>query len=399
VTRSVFGLSAVLVAWLSGCDTPHSVQAPSAGNGANDNGGGVGGQAGGSGGAAGSWAGSGAGGGTSIADGGFHDPDTGCAVQKQDSRPIPTDIFIMLDKSISMNCPATDANCNNPTTSTPPTRWTAVTDGINNFVTNPANAGIGIGLSLFDYSADGGMCDPQNYVDSATRIVPLPAGGTAVLNRIKATQPGGVTPTLWALKGAILYVHNYMADHPDRTAAVVFVTDGIPNSPLCPSTIQLAAEAAKAAFQETPSIETYVVGMGATRTLDAIALSGSGDAHHYIDANDDADANGDTATKLRDLLKQVSHPITCDYPIPTTTTALNFDAVDVQTRVSGADPTINLKYVPSASACTSTPAWYYDAPPPAIPKKITLCPSACDPLKTIETATVQAVIGCQARIN
>jgi hypothetical protein len=331
------------------------------------------------------------GGGASVSDSGFQDPDAGCAVQKQESKPVPTDIFIMLDKSVSMNCPTTDAACNNPTTAVPPTRWTAVTEGIKAFATAPSNDGIGIGLGIFAPTGD--MCSPQTYATEATPIAPLPAGGTTVLNRIAATQPAGITPTLWSLQGAILYVQQYMAANPTKTAAIVYVTDGMPNSPKCPSTVQGAADVAKAAYDAKPSIETYVVGMGATATLDQIALAGSGGSTHYIDAN------GDTATKLRDLLKLVSHAITCDHPIPATTTALNFDAVDVQTRVSDTAPTTTLKYVTSAGACASTPAWYYDVLPPGTPTKITLCPSACDPLKGVDTASVQVVIGCAPRIN
>jgi hypothetical protein len=330
------------------------------------------------------------GGGASVTDGGFVDPDAACAAQRQDSRPMPTDIFIMLDKSISMNCPAADAACTQSNTPTPPTRWTAVIDAITAFAAAPANVGIGIGLGIFPSLT----CDPQVFASGATPIAPLPAGGTAVLNRIAATIPGGTTPTVPALQGAILYAKQYMQQNPGKTAAVVFVTDGMPND-VCtpPSSVQLAADAAKAGFDGTPSIETYVVGLGATAALDQIALAGSGGATHYFDAN-----GADAATKLRDILKLVSQPITCDYPIPTTTTALNYDAVDVQTRLSDTAPTINLKYVTSASACSSTPAWYYDRPPPGIPTKITLCPSACDPLKGVDTASVQAVIGCAPRI-
>jgi hypothetical protein len=389
VTRSIEGLSAALLVGLFGCETPHSVTG--AASGVVDDTEGAGG-------------GAGAGGPTFLRDGAaggarsqadaLLNPDVACVVQKQDSRPIPTDIFIMLDKSISMNCPATDATCDvSPSSTPPPTRWTAVTAGIGNFVKTDTNAGIGVGLSLFDYAADTSMCVPQNYVNSAIPIKALPAAGAAVLNRIAATRPGGVTPTLWALEGAIMYVRQYMAENPGKSAAVVFVTDGMPNSPLCPSTVQAAADVAQAAFLETPSIETYVVGMGATATLDQIALAGSGATRHYIDAN------GDPATALRDLLKLVSQPIACDYPIPTTSARLNYDAVDVQTRASVADPTITLKYVTSASDCTAAPAWYYDEPPPGTPTKITLCPSACDPLKGLTTATVQAVIGCAPRIN
>ena len=58
------------------------------------------------------------------------DPDAACAAQAQDTRAIPVDIFIMLDKSGSMDCPASDDDCERlPNGATPvhPTRWDAVT--------------------------------------------------------------------------------------------------------------------------------------------------------------------------------------------------------------------------------------------------------------------------------
>jgi hypothetical protein len=329
----------------------------------------------------------GSGGGATTTDAGFQDPDAACAAQQQDSKPIPTDIFIMLDKSISMNCAATDTACTQANTAVLPTRWSAVTDGIKAFATTPTNAGIGIGLSFF---ASNNMCDPQSYVTSATPIAPLPTGGTAVLNRITGTAPGGITPTVPALQGAILYAQKYMTENPGRSAAVVFVTDGMPNG--CSSTVQTAADAAKAGFDATPKVETYVLGLGAVDALDQIALAGSGDATHFVDAN------SDPATALRDLLKMVAHPLTCDYPIPKSSAALNLDAVDVQTRVNATAPTVNLKYVKSAAECSAQQAWYYDVPPPGTPTKITLCPTACDALKGSDTASLQVVIGCVARV-
>jgi hypothetical protein len=335
----------------------------------------------------------GGGGNVSTTDGGFIDPDASCAAQKQDSKPMPTDIFIMLDKSISMNCSAADAACKEASPAVPPTRWTSVTDAITAFAAAPTNVGIGIGLGIFPSNT----CDPQVFATGATPIAPIPAGGTAVLNRIAATIPGGTTPTVPALQGAILYAKQYMLQNPGKVAAVVFVTDGMPND-VCtpPSSVQLAADAAKAGFDGTPSIETYVVGLGATSALDQIALAGSGGATHYFDAN-----GADAATKLRDILKLVSKPLTCDYPIPTSTatSALDYRAVDVQTQVNATSPTTNLKYVKSIFECSAVPSWYYDVPPPGIPTKITLCPAACDPIKASDSATVQVVIGCVPRVN
>src|SRR4029077_10229116 len=77
-----------------------------------------------------------------------------CAAQASDSNAIPSDIFIMLDKSGSMNCPATDDACANPTMPyMQPTRWTAFTQAVNGFVSAPGSAGIGVGIGYF--SKDG----------------------------------------------------------------------------------------------------------------------------------------------------------------------------------------------------------------------------------------------------
>jgi hypothetical protein len=266
-----------------------------------------------------------------------------------------------------------------------------VTDGIGAFANNPANNGIGIGLSYFA-SNDTYMCDPQSYVSIATPIAPLPAGGTAVLNRIAITQPRGVTPTVPAIQGAILYTQQYLKDNPGRGAAVVLVTDGMPNQ--CNSDVPGAAAAAKAGYDGTPRVETYVLGLGATAALDDIALAGSGGVTHYVDAKTDP------ATALRDLLKLVAHPLTCDYAVPksSATVVLDYRTVDVQTQASDTSPPVFLKYVNAVADCSTVPSWYYDVHPPGTPTKLTLCPSACDPLKGSNTASVQVIIGCVPRI-
>jgi hypothetical protein len=297
-----------------------------------------------------------------------------------------------------MNCSVTDTACAAATTPMPPTRWAAVTDGIRAFATTPTNAGIGVGLSFFATN-DAFLCDPQSYVTTASPITPLPAGGTAILNRIAVTQPVGKTPTVPAIQGGILNVQKYMAENPGRSAALVLVTDGMPEG-CTNNTVQFAVDAAKAGYDGTtgsdgalaPRVETYVLGIGDVAALDQIALAGSGGLTHYVNANTDP------AVALRDLLKMVAHPLTCDYPVPKSTTTLDYKMVDVQTRLSDTAPTVNLKYVQSVADCSAVPSWYYDVPPPGTPTKITLCPTACDPLKGSDTASVQVVVGCVARV-
>src|SRR5262249_54462916 len=66
---------------------------------------------------------------------GLDDPDAACAAEARDSNKIAVDLFIMIDKSISMQCAASDTGCDNPPKMvTPPTRWTAVTDAVKSFL-------------------------------------------------------------------------------------------------------------------------------------------------------------------------------------------------------------------------------------------------------------------------
>jgi hypothetical protein len=86
--------------------------------------------------------------------------DAACANQVSDSSAIPSDIFIMLDKSGSMNCAAAENGCTNPPmTLVHPTRWEAVTTAINSFVSAPANANIGVGIQFFSLGGNNGQCN------------------------------------------------------------------------------------------------------------------------------------------------------------------------------------------------------------------------------------------------
>src|SRR5207302_331035 len=153
------------------------------------------------------------------------------------------------------------------------------------------------------------------------------ANAAAISNAMAMNMPGGNTPTVPALQGAIQYATTYTRNTPGRTAAVVFVSDGIPNG--CNSTVNAAAMAATAAFNAMPQIKTYVIGLGATASLDQIALAGSGGATHYFPAS-----CSNVATDLAAALKTISGTVSCDYVIPTT--AVDPTKVNVAVSVGGA---------------------------------------------------------------
>jgi hypothetical protein len=169
---------------------------------------------------------------------------------------------------------------------------------------------------------------------------------------------------------------------PGRTAAVLLVTDGVPNG--CQSTINAAAMVAQQAFAGTPPIKTYVVGLGNTAALDQIALAGSGNMTHYFPAT------GDVTGQLSAVLKEITGTITCKYTIPTTRT-IDPNLVNVQITV-GNGTTINIGRVMDATACGASGGWYYDNP--TTPTQIILCDQSCDPLKMTAGSTVQVLYGC-----
>jgi hypothetical protein len=308
-------------------------------------------------------------------------PDAACAQQAADSSAIPVDIFIMLDKSGSMDCPASDDMCEQAMrTIVHPTRWEAVTTAINGFVNAPSSAGIGVGLGFFT-ALNGNACAVGSYSTPNVPIAPLPGSAGAISMAIAGTAPSGTTPTVPALQGALAYAGTYTRSTPGRSAAVVFVTDGLPNG--CNSTIPVATMASTTAFGATPQIKTYVIGLGATASLDEIALAGSGGATHYFPAT------GDVAGQLGLALNTISGAITCDYTIPMSA-MVDRKNVNVQVTVGGGVQQ-RLGYVGSAAQCGSG-GWYYDNP--SAPTKITLCPQTCDPLKATKDSKVQILYGC-----
>jgi hypothetical protein len=289
-----------------------------------------------------------------------------------------------------MSCDVTDPPDCKGNNGTANPRIGAVRNAINNFVSSPASADIRVGLDPFP------PADPlaeQCGHDYATPDIPIVRAGDNVTTF--ATVLGGLTPHLntpteQALTGAYAYSKAYMASTPGRSVAVVLVTDGIPFACNNDQTGAVSAALAQAAFAGSPSIKTYVVGLGNVTILDAIALAGSGNVTHFIEANADA------TVKIQALLKMVTSTVTCDYKLPTGGAVLDYGEVNVRTRVGDAGFT-DLYNVANAAACGAKGGWFYDVtpnPPAVTPGKISLCPQSCDPLKAAQSSSLQVVIGC-----
>jgi len=189
------------------------------------------------------------------------DPDAACAQESRDSQLIAVDLFLMVDRSVSMGCAAAETGCDDPRkydVVVPPTRWAATGDAIAAFLNSPATVGIGAGVGFF--ALDGAdTCNATAYATPAAPIAALPGSATSILDAIKRTHPGNTTPSVPALQGAISYATSYATSTPGHSAAVAFVTDGLPFGCDANNTVAGAAAIAQTAFMGSPSIRTYVL--------------------------------------------------------------------------------------------------------------------------------------------
>src|SRR5690606_4762543 len=96
--------------------------------------------------------------------------------------------------------------------------------------------------------------------------------GEDIVAAIDDVVPGGLTPVLPALEGAIAYAKEWAEEHPERATMVVLVSDAFPTQ--CSNAVSDVVDVAREAFESEPSVRTYAVGIEGAPNLDAIARGG-----------------------------------------------------------------------------------------------------------------------------
>ena len=140
-----------------------------------------------------------------------------CASSSYQGKVVPVDMFIMMDQSGSMSDTVTGPN------GAKGAKWDFLKQAFATFVLDPRSAGLGVGIQFFPIpDIDNSSCDAATYSvtndpaepasGQGVPIAPLPGNAAAIVASLGAHTPGGQTPTVAALTGAIEYATNSIAE-------------------------------------------------------------------------------------------------------------------------------------------------------------------------------------------
>jgi len=311
-----------------------------------------------------------------------------CASSTANGQLTPANLVIMYDRSGSMGDP------NNNPPFDPKLKWNPVGKGMKDFLSDPGSSSLNASLQFFPVGDTITQVCSYDYGKPGVALTPLTQNASLV-NAIDATKPTGGTPTLPALQGAITYAKSVASQKPTDATVVVLVTDGEPGitvdnvfSEGCSNNdIPHVAQTASAAFQATPSVRTFVIGVGpALEKLNAIASAGGTGQALMVDVQDPDKTTG----SFQKALEQVrSQTLSCDFAVPPAPPGKTLDANLVNIVYSAAGKYQILSY---NKDCAGGTGWHYDDP--AAPTKILLCANTCSSAQSDRNGVLTLAFGC-----
>ena len=319
-------------------------------------------------------------------DNGGQGGDQACTGVASEAEPVAVDLFIMMDRSISMAqlVPGTDM-----------TRWEALEQAVQDFATSTRGDDIRAGLGFFGLtggSDDAIDCIQSRYSEPVVPIDTLDQSGPAIVSAMNDMAPGGLTPTGPALAGALEYAASWAKDHPGRATGVVLVSDGYPTQCEQRSLSEIAA-IAEQAHLNAPYVRTYVIGLDADYNLDAIALSGG---THVAFKVDKGDISGSFSAALHNV---ANTKLACEYALPSPPAGnqkLDLTRVQVIYSTAAAASSEEIPAVSGIDACANSPngGWYYDNT--SAPTSIMVCPCTC---ARFDAGRVDVRVGCRPAVG
>lgn len=338
----------------------------------------------------------------------------------------PTTLYIMLDKSLSMNG---GGSWGSP-------KWAPAVTALKSFVNDTNSAGLGVALQYFPISGNnGGNCSTgSGYSTPAVAAATLPGTNNATIKAISNSldnhsADGLGTPIEGALRGVTEYCKSFQASKPDEQCVAVLVTDGVPeNSPGCETNYDNLAAIAKAAHDA--GVITFAIGLdGANFTLlDKIAQQGGAPdcdttaSTYACDVSGDASKLGAALAKIRqttvvtethtethtvthEVTHEVTHTVTttktvqvtqqealpCTWAVPSSDSGKEFDRNKVNIRLTSDTVMTTFVRVDSKDQCVPN-AWYFDDP--SNPTSFIACDQTCDEITNATNGKIDILLGC-----
>jgi hypothetical protein len=275
-------------------------------------------------------------------------------------------------------------------------KWDAAKAGLIAFVKDSQSGGIYAGLKFFPRKADGSpACDQQAYAQPDTPFDLLPGNAIAIEAAINGETPDGQsTPIYPALGGAILKGIQIVQNNPGHSAAVLLVTDGVPQGPaaLCgnvnPEDTAEIAKLAQTGATFTPAVATFVIGLpGVDQAFaNTVAQAGGSGSAILVSSTNVQQEFQDALSKVR------GQALPCELELPDEVAKGQVDYQKVNLILTPGDGTpTDILQTPD---CNQADGWHYDAGH----TKIILCPNVCDGLKKDYKAVVDIKLGCQTKV-
>lgn len=320
-------------------------------------------------------------------DAAFGDGTAGCVVDHYVPTPSPLGIYILVNQASSMA-----------------TLWAPVEQALIDFIVDSGKeVGINAGIQYFpDLDSFLTVCDSSTYATLDVPIALLPGNELPLITSLGKHGPDALlqaygaiaaaqlllvdSPATSALTGAIQAAKAWQTAQttPGARGIVLFVTDAVPStstSPTCMATLDATVAAAAAGVAGTPSILTYVLGVGDLLTdLDSIAAAGGTGSAHIGQTSVAADI-------LQELVGLRSYALPCLFTVDATWLTEGLVNVDVKE----AQSTLRLSRVlgPENCSATTTASWYASDP-----NQVVLCPAACDAARSQGALALDVVYGC-----
>jgi hypothetical protein len=302
-----------------------------------------------------------------------------------EAEAVPVDVFVIMDRSQSMGVAVEGSTV---------TRWEALHDAVQSFTEDAGAAEIRAGIGFFSLSGAGDDtqdCDPEAYAEPRVPIGLVSEVGAELVAAMDDVTPGGLTPTVPALRGAIRYAQSWADDNPGRATMVVLVTDGFPTQ--CDNAPDQISQAARAGYESPEHIRTFVIGVGdvAKFNLDNYARSGGTRKAYLTDA-------GNVTTSFVDALNNITNrALACEYQLPPPPEGMKLDTTQVQVIYTPSfGDAEEVPSISSLSACANNAngGWYYDDA--EHPSKLTVCPCTC---ARLQAGRVDVRLGCKPRLG